>query len=122
LTSSDSDQLITGSVYTDINGEHQDPTVQVINTLRDIVSSDSAQLEDAVQPVNHVTNDSNLPTISYGVRGQPVLMNHWDDAHYFTSAFPTLFPNGIGGHKDQRPIVVSLEAFAEWALSHHSRR
>ncbi|KAH9203429.1 hypothetical protein DL95DRAFT_321422, partial [Leptodontidium sp. 2 PMI_412] len=49
-------------------------------------------------------------------------MNNWEDPHYFTAAFPTLFPEGIGGHQDQRAVPVSLMAFAEWALSHHSRR
>jgi hypothetical protein len=39
-----------------------------------------------------------LPTISYAIRGQAALMNSWEDPHYFTGAFPMLFPIGLGGH------------------------
>jgi hypothetical protein len=60
--------------------------------------------------------------ISYAIRDQATLMNNWEDPSYFTGAFPTLFPTGIGGHLDQRPKAVSLKAFAQWALNHHSRR
>jgi hypothetical protein len=54
-----------------------------------------------------------IPTISYAVRGKSALMSNWEDPHYFTAAFPTLFPRGIGGHQDQRTVPVSLMAFAE---------
>ena len=30
-------------------------------------------------------------------------LNHWQDSHYFTGTFPTLFPCGTGGHRDERP-------------------
>jgi len=49
------------------------------------------------------------------------LGNVWEDP-LFTCAFPTLFPTGAGGHLDARAQKVSLEAFAKWALKHHSRR
>ena len=44
---------------------------------------------------------------------------------YFTAAFPTLFLYRRGGHmpaSDERSIPVSLEAWANWSLGHHSRR
>jgi hypothetical protein len=47
------------------------------------------------------------------IHGQAALLNHWYDSYYFTAAFPTLFPMGIGGHLDQHDIHVSLVAFAE---------
>jgi hypothetical protein len=53
------------------------------------------------------------PTISYAIRGLSTLMSNWEDPHYFTAAFPTLFPTGIGGHQDKRTVLVSLAAFAE---------
>jgi hypothetical protein len=40
-------------------------------------------------------------------------MSAWEDPHYFTGAFPTLFPTGIGGHLNQREVLVSLEAYAQ---------
>ena len=61
--------------------------------------------------------------ISYGIRrDRSVLSNVWEDPLYFTSAFPTLFPTGTGGHLDERAVKVSLEAFGKWALKHHTRR
>lgn len=74
----------------------------------------------------HVTSSNSPhrrpPVIEYGVRGQALLLNQWQDPHYFTSAFPTLFPTGKGGHLDDRDIAVSLAAFANWALRYYSRR
>lgn len=62
------------------------------------------------------------PTITYTLQGRPSLMSVLSDPHYFTGAFPTLFPYGIGGHLDKRDIAVGLEAFARWSMNHHSRR
>jgi hypothetical protein len=75
---------------------------------------------DAIKERSH--RQRNVPIISYAMRGQATLVNCWEDPHFFTAAFPTLFPSGIGGHLDQRKDPVSLVAFAEWALNHHSRR
>jgi hypothetical protein len=125
---SDDDPLVTGSVYTDVNGERADPTLRLIDALLGVMTSDLSQA-DEITPVTEDPDEHEyertrrgLPTISYAVRGQASLMSSWEDPHYFTGAFPTLFPNGFGGHKDQRPVPVSLAAFAQWALSHHNRR
>jgi hypothetical protein len=125
------DPFVTGSVYTDINGERTDPNVRLIDALLGVVSDNSRQ-ETQVDEISQAANDSdqhthehrqrNLPTISYSIREQATLMSSYEDPSYFTGAFPTLFPNGLGGHQHQRPTPVSLAAFAQWALNHHSRR
>jgi hypothetical protein len=127
LDDDDHGPLITGSVYTDINGERQDPNVRTIDALRAVVASNPCRsgerqpgTDDAADEHEH--RQRNMPTISYAIRGRSTLMNHWEDPHFFTAAFPTLFPSGIGGHQDQRTVPVSLRVFAEWALNHHSRR
>ena len=123
LDSDDHEALITGSVYTDVNGERQDPNVRLIDTLRRVIAGnpcatdENAPAADESRPAKGI-----LPTISYAVRGRSALMSNWEDPHYFTAAFPTLFPNGRGGHQEERIVSVSLTAFAEWALNHHSRR
>lgn len=123
----DDEAFMSGSVYTDVNGERQDPDARMINALLGMVP-DSSRPADEMGPATDDAVDEdesgprNIPTISYAIRGQAVLLNHWEDPHYFTGAFPTLFPNGTGGHQDKRDIPVSLMAFAEWALKHHSRR
>jgi hypothetical protein len=122
----DQETFITGSVYTDVNGERQDPNVRMINTLLGLVNNplqsnqSGSVLEDVVD--NHLQDQQKLPILSYTIRGRATLMNNWESPHYFTAAFPTLFPNGIGGHQDQRTISISLATFAKWALNHHSRR
>jgi hypothetical protein len=130
----DNDPFVTGSVYTDVNGERTDPNLRLIDALLGVVTGNTrwADETDEDQPADgqgvhghehgreHRQRD--LPTISYAIRGQATLMSSWECPHYFTGAFPTLFPNGTGGHQDQRPIPVSLNAFAQWALNHHSRR
>src|SRR5271163_2880415 len=120
----------TGSVYTDINGERANPDIQMIDALLGVITSNSHQADERVPAVDDTSDEQHqqrdIPTISYAIRGQATLMNSWEDPHYFTGAFPTLLPTGIGGHKhqdrDQRPVALSLAAFAQWALNHHSRR
>jgi hypothetical protein len=119
--------FITGSVATDINGERQDPNLRVLDALFNVVANKQPTLREEPWPGKSVRNTRPLghprmPVISYTIHGQATLVNHWSDPHYFTAAFPTLFPTGTGGHLDGRTIPVSLEAFAEWSLSHHSRR
>ncbi|PVH90222.1 hypothetical protein DM02DRAFT_636983, partial [Periconia macrospinosa] len=122
------DPFMTGSVYTDINGERTDPNLRLIDALSGVVTDNTRWMDENGQAADdsdeheheHIQRD--LPTISYAIHGQATLMSSWEDPHYFTGAFPTLFPNGIGGHQDQRPIPVSLNAFAQWALNQACRQ
>jgi hypothetical protein len=73
-------------------------------------------VEPPLDPVN--------PHVSYkSVPGLPLLDSFTDPA-YFTGAFPTLFPYGVGGHlgdaRGNRPQKVSLQDFAKYAMLHHS--
>jgi hypothetical protein len=46
-------------------------------------------------------------------------MNDYEDAEFFTGAFPTLFPYGKGGHllhTNQRRVPILLETWAKWLL------
>jgi hypothetical protein len=118
--------LMTGSITTDINGERQNPDMLALNTLLHLISDQrpNVDLEPELQ-LNRDLRDreqTTIPVISYKIEGQAALLNHWEDPHYFTAAFPTLFPTGIGGHLDQRTVSVTLASYANWALSHHSRR
>lgn len=127
LDASGGEPLITGSVSTDINGERQDPDLRALDALFSVVtnrpapSREDMSVRESERNTQHFDHRK-LPIISYTTRGETTLMDHWIDPHYFTAAFPTLFPAGIGGHLDERTIPVSLAAFADWALRHHSRR
>src|SRR5947207_2627258 len=96
----------------------------MIDTLLGLITSNTSQenetASDILEKPQHRQRDE--PMISYAIRGQVTLMSNWEDPYYFTGAFPTLFPTGLGGHKEQRPLVISLEAFVKWTLSHHSRK
>ena len=70
-------------------------------------------------------NDNSQPLhISYKTIGELPPINAFTDPDYFTAAFPTLFPFGIGGHlgdlNGNRPEEVSLKAFAKYTMLHHS--
>ena len=119
--------LITGSVSTDINGERQHPDMCALDALFSIVTNRSVPPGEVTSARENVKNTRSfghrkMPVISYTICGEATLVDHWTDPHYFTAAFPSLFPTGIGGHIDERSIPVSLGAFADWALRHHSRR
>ncbi|OKO94694.1 ATP-dependent DNA helicase pfh1 [Penicillium subrubescens] len=118
---------ITGSIFTDINGERQDPNVCALDALVSVVTNRPPPSREVMSARESERNTQlldhrKIPVVSYTIRGEATLMDHWTDPHYFTAAFPTLFPAGIGGHLDERTIPVSLAAFADWALRHHSRR
>jgi hypothetical protein len=120
--------LLTGSVTTDINGERQNPDMRILSSVYNIVnpaSQDDTQITATSydeQGDRERRAPQTTPVIKYTIRGQATLLNHWQDSRYFLTAFPTLFPMGVGGHLDERPIPVSPAAFADWALRHHSRR
>jgi hypothetical protein len=107
----DHEALVSGSIYTDVNGERQDPDVRLVHSLQGMIAGNPCVPKES----------ANMPTISYVIRGQSALMNSWEDPRYFTAAFPTLFPTGIGGHQEERTVPLSLAAFAEWAMNHYNR-
>lgn len=41
--------------------------------------------------------------ITYAIRGQTTLMSSWE------GAFPTLFPNGVGGHLPHLFLLTHLD-------------
>ena len=96
----------------------------MIDTLLGLITSNTSQENKTTDNVSEESQHKqrDKPMISYVICEQVILMSSWKDLHYFTGAFPTLFPTGLGGHKEQRPLAVSFEAFAKWALNHHSRR
>ncbi|KAH8587824.1 hypothetical protein B0O99DRAFT_640674, partial [Bisporella sp. PMI_857] len=101
--------LISGSVYTDVNGERQDPNARMIDTLRKVVARDRYGADESVPTTEEVIYEPGhrrgvMPTISYAVRGQSALMNNREQPYFFTAAFPTLFPTGTGGHQDERTV------------------
>ena len=60
----------------------------------------------------HTQEPAETPVITWVGDGHRVLMNDYEDAEFFTGAFPTLFPYGRGGHlpeSGERTIAVSLE-------------
>lgn len=119
--------LTTGSVSTDIDGERQDPDRRLLNTLLELVSNRSRQKTKRTTQSHNTQSMSShysrrVPLISYTMRGQITPLSHWVDPRYFTAAFPTLFPTGVGGHLEDRPFPLSLASLTEWAMKHHSRR
>jgi hypothetical protein len=108
----------------EVDDHHEDDLTADMDELGDDGQPDSTPEQGLPesQPLEDVQDEHGQPTITYAMQGRAALMSAWFDAHYFTGAFPTLFPYGIGGHLDQRDIPVSIEAFARWCLNHHSKR
>lgn len=69
---------------------------------------DLARLKDSEKIINVVA------------RSQP--LSDYDDCHYFTTAFPTLFPYGTGKHIDERRRrSIGLTRWIQLLLRHSSR-
>ena len=121
------DPVSTGCVYRDVESARQHPTLKLVSAIlnlekdrfQEVPSTGSSSARSNSQYVE------DIPVIRYVSNGRSVLMNDWQDSEYFTGSFPTLFPLGSGGHlasSRERPVAVSLNAWAKWALRHHSRR
>jgi uncharacterized protein DUF6570 len=119
--------ISTGCVYSDVESLRQHPTLQLVSAILNLERDrferncphDSSGGNEKPQYVEDV------PVIRYVSNGRSVLMNDWQDPEFFTGSFPTLFPFGSGGHLPQpreRPVPVSLKAWAKWALTHHNRK
>ena len=112
--------IASGAVYSDVEGQRQNPELKMIMALMEMIGKPQEDTSDI-----DVQEPVEIPVITWVSNGRRVLMNDYDDAEYFTGAFPTLFPYGRGGHlpeSNERSIPVSLEAWAKWTLNHHSRR
>ena len=105
--------IASGAVYSDVEGQRQIPELKMVMALMEMVDRPQGS-EQADQ----------VPVITWAGNGH-VLMNDYEDSEYFTGAFPTLFPYGIGGHMpppSERGTAVSLETWGKWLMNHHSRR
>lgn len=125
--------ILSRSFFSDLHGQYLHSTPATLASLQAILQDRGP--DDLAPNGEHITNDpdgeaeitgthSPVPHISYKTPQELPLMNSFTDPVYFTAAFPTLFPFGIGGHlgdaKGSRPEEVSLKAFAKYAMLHHS--
>ncbi len=104
------DHINSGCVYSDIDDGRQNPTLCLLSVIGNI----KAQAPTPDPPRSDI--------VTFRPRGQPVPLNNWENPHYFTSAFPCLFPFGTGDHLEQRKGPMSLETWAKWTIQHHSHR
>ena len=89
-------------------------------SLDDVIMSDldeSENEDDDIESEEAARPERQLRYIRFAFQHTPSpLTNVWEDPLFFTTAFPTLFPTGSGGHLDNRHTKVSLEAFAKWSF------
>ena len=103
--------IASGAVYSDVEGQRQNPELKMIMALMEMIDKPGEGISDT-----RVQEPVEIPVITWVGDGRRVLMNDYEDAEYFTGAFPTLFPYGRGGHlpqSNERSIPVSLEAWAK---------
>ncbi len=111
----DDSGCLSGCLYADADDAREHPTTKLVSTLAN--HKNSGTLIDPAPKA---------PVLCYQTKSYITPLNNWENPDYFTAAFPTLFPFGAGGHLTQkdgpRRIRVSLQSWAKWTLSHHSRR
>ena len=119
--------------FSDLYGQDLHSTPATLASLQAILQEQDSDRsgpreDDAVDVQDEeegAANDSSrLPHISYKTTQHLPAMSAFTDPDYFTAAFPTLFPFGIGGHlgdaNGDRPEEVSLKVFARYTMLHHS--
>ncbi len=85
-TGIEGDHINSSCVYSDIDGQWQNPTLLLLSSVANIQATVST------------TDQPTSTTILYCNSGQLVPLNDWKDPHYFISAFLCLFLFGTEGH------------------------
>ena len=123
--------ILSRSFFSDLHGQDPNSTPATLASLQAILkeqdsarSGESDAIDVQLDRDSAPNDNSRLPHISYKTTEHLPPMNAFTDPDYFTAAFPTLFPFGIGGHlgdaNGDRPEVVSLKTFARYTMFHHS--
>jgi hypothetical protein len=125
--------ILSRSFFSDLHGQDLHATPATLASLQAMLqerdANDSSPREDYTvdgqeDAEGAPSRRTRLPHISYHTTQHLPLINAFTDPDYFTAAFPTLFPFGVGGHLGDangvRPEEVSLKAFARYTMLHHS--
>ena len=122
---------IDGCVYTNISQMCEHSTSKLLSAILNnkLLCADDKDTENHFsdadilsQPRDHNLDD-NFPLLTYSNKGHAVPLNDWKNPSYFIAAFPMFFPYRTGGHLNHsREVCLLIDAWAKWALSHHSRR
>ena len=125
--------ILSRSFFSDLHGQDLHSTPATLASLQAILQeqdsdrsgsrdTDAINVQDDEAEIPD--DNSRMPHISYKTIQHLPPMSAFTDPDYFTAAFPTLFPFGIGGHLGDtngvRPEEVSLKTFAKYTMLHHS--
>jgi hypothetical protein len=106
-------ETLKGCTWSPVDGDLDQVGVSLVQDIRQaFFSNESSEEKNAHQGGSGLCLE---------VRTGKNLMNFYEDNDYFMASFPTLFPNGSGGHKDSRVVGVSLEQWGKNLLRHHNR-
>jgi hypothetical protein len=110
--------ISTGAFLLDVEQQNVTSQQSDINHLAQLQKiHDDAVAHNNTAVLDHVQYQSIFGVDSF---------NSWEDSSYLPCAFPTVFPFGTGGHcqhdSSLRARPVSLAAYAQWLLTHHSQR
>ena len=116
------DHFNSGCVYSDVNGMRKQTIPDLLDVVREnLIDQNISRRRPFESTVEGVYQAHEEHVIRFNTKqGSP--RNDYDDPAYFTSAFPTLFWDGTGGHFSKRKRTISLEEWAKWLCKHHSRR
>ena len=124
--------ILSRSFFSDLHGQDPHSTPATLASLQAILQEqdpdragfgedDATDIQDDEESAPN--DDSRLPHISYKTTQHLPPISAFTDPDYFTAAFPTLFPIGIGGHlgdaNSNRPEEVSLKAFARYTMLYY---
>jgi hypothetical protein len=115
--------ILGSTFYSDQDRETCDPSNAFFAKIMEVVETS----QQGVTGNNDMDNrpPAHMPQIRFRSTTGLRPMNSYQDKDFFTAAYPTLFPLGIGGHIEDEAVrseSLSLQSFAQWALSHHSHR
>jgi hypothetical protein len=81
------------------------------------VVDDEGSLASSEEQVKSASNDV-MPNL-FAVKSGSVPISAWDNPEFWTLAFPTLFPYGVGGLDEKK---TSIETWSRFLLNHEDTR
>ena len=85
--------LFSRCVFSNINGTLHHSILKLISAINNLVNDNSEKTK---------------PLIVYNANGHPICLNNWEDKHYFTGVFLTLFLFGDSKHLAKHKTAISL--------------
>ena len=90
--------FLSGCIFSNINETYYNPILKLISIVNNLANNNGEKTEHLIM---------------YSANSHPIYLNDWEDKHYFTRAFLTLFIFRNGGYLEKQKTAILLQVWAK---------